>query len=103
MSNLEKQKRSKLLGTDIIFMNLPYLLFLAFLGVIYISNTYAAERKLRDVQLLSKQIKEAKSECIHIQQQIMHGTTQTQLSKKTVSGDLKENRSIPEKIIVNRS
>jgi len=103
MLNLEKQKKSKLLGTDIIFMNLPYLLFLAFLGIIYISNTYAAERKLRDVQVLKKEIKEAKSEYIHIQQRIMHDATQTQLSKKAVSKDLKENREIPEKIIVNRS
>ena len=84
-------------------MNLPYLLFLAFLGIIYISNTYAAERKLRDVQMLKKEIKEAKSEYIHIQQGIMHDATQTQLSKNAVSKDLKENREIPEKIIVNRS
>lgn len=103
MSKKERQKKSRILGTDIIFMNLPYLLFLAFLGVIYISNTHAAERKLRDVQGLKKDIKEAKSEYISIQQKIMHGATQTELQKKTLNDDLKENRSVPEKLVINRS
>jgi len=102
MSGKETQKRKKLLGTDIIFMNLPYLLFLAFLGVIYIANTHAAERKLRQAQYVKKEIKEAKWEYIYIQQKIMHGSTQSELLKKLKKGDLKENRSIPQKLKVER-
>jgi len=99
----EESRKSKLLGTDIIFMNLPYLFFLALLGVIYISNTHSAEAKLRKVELLKTEIKEAKWEYINIQQKIMHGSTQTELQNKMRASDLNENRSIPKKIIVDRS
>ncbi len=102
MSDKERQKKKKLLGTDIIFMNLPYLLFLAFLGVIYIANTHAAERKLRQVQYTKKEIKEAKWEYIYIQQKIMHGSTQSELLKKLDQVDLQENRAVPQKLKIEK-
>lgn len=103
MAKKKINKKKSGLSTDLIFLNLPYILFLSFLGIIYIANTHAAERKMRDMQVLRKEIKEAKWEYINIQQKMMYGSTQSQLQKKLKDEEIKENRSVPEKIILGRS
>jgi hypothetical protein len=46
--------------------NIPYLGFLFALGLIYISNSYYAEKNLRDNAKLTRQLKELKSEFITV-------------------------------------
>ena len=37
---------------------LPFVLFLTFLGMVYIANRHLAERNIRDIDKISKQVKE---------------------------------------------
>lgn len=86
--------------TERIYKNIPFLIFVSFLVVLYIANIHKAERSLRNVHALKTNVKEAKWSYQDVQQSIMYGSTQGQLAKKLQNGDLKENRSVPEKIII---
>lgn len=87
--------------TERIYENIPFLIFISFLVVLYIANIHKAERSLRNVQTLKTGVKEAKWSYQDVQQSIMYGSTQGQMTKKLQGSDLKENRSIPEKIVID--
>ena len=42
----------------LIFRNLTFVLFLGFLGIIYIANAHYSEKKVREIQALQDDIKE---------------------------------------------
>lgn len=44
--------------SDFILRNLAFLLFLGFLATIYIANAHYAERNVRRIQLMQKELKE---------------------------------------------
>lgn len=90
----------KIKTTERIYKNMPFMMFISLLVVLYIANIHKAERKLRYVNVLKNDVKEAKWKYQDVRQSIMYGSTQGQLLKKLQGGELKENRSIPEKIII---
>ena len=53
-----------LLTQDAVVRHLPYLLFLAFLGLVYIANGYMAESSVRSINRTQQEIKELRSEQI---------------------------------------
>ncbi len=46
--------------TNIVFGNFSYVMFLGFLAIVYIANAHFAEKGVRRIQLLQKEIKELK-------------------------------------------
>ena len=48
------------MGASLILKNLPFVLFLGFLTVIYIANAHFAEKQIRQIQTLQKEVKELK-------------------------------------------
>ncbi len=66
-------------ATKLVFGNFSYLLFLGFLGVIYIANAHYAEGKVREVQKLKKEIQEEKWEYMSIKSDLMFRSMQSQM------------------------
>jgi hypothetical protein len=59
------------MGASIVLKNLPYVLFLSFLTVAYIANAHFAERQVRSIQTLQKEVKELKRQYNSMKSEIM--------------------------------
>ena len=46
------------MSAQLIFKNFPFVLFLGFLTILYIANAHYAEKKVRQIQSLQKEIKD---------------------------------------------
>ncbi len=86
--------------TDLVFDNFSYLLFLGFLGIVYIANAHFAEKNVRGIQQLQKEIKELKWDYTSIKSETMYKSMQSQMdaSLEPVGLDL-ENKG-PKVILV---
>lgn len=59
------------MGASLILKNLPFVMFLGFLTVIYIANTHLAEKQVRQIQHLQKEVKEQKRQYNSLKSEIM--------------------------------
>ena len=66
-------------STDWVFTNFRFLLFLFFLGLVYIANAHLAERGVRRIQLLQREIKELKWSYTSIKSETMFKSMQSQI------------------------
>jgi hypothetical protein len=80
----------------------PYLLFLAFLAFVYITNDYVLENKVREIAQMERQIKELRFEYISVKSDLMTLSKQSQLEQRLESMGIKENKE-PVKTIVVRN
>jgi hypothetical protein len=84
-----------LLGGEILktrtFRLFPYLAFITFLAFIYIANNYYAERKIREINRLRKELKEIRYEYITTKSRLTEMTRQSQLVRQLDQSGLKEN------------
>lgn len=78
---------------------LPYLLFLAFLTMIYIANTYYAERNERDIQALRTSLKEYRNEYITSRSELMKQSQQSEVARRLENINIFESRVPPIKVI----
>jgi len=59
------------MGASIVLKNLPFVLFLSFLTVVYIANAHYAEKQVRRIQTLQKEVKELKRQYNSLKSEIM--------------------------------
>jgi hypothetical protein len=86
--------------TDLVFGNFSYLLFLGFLGIVYIANAHFAEKSVRRIQLLQREIKELKWEYTSIKSETMYKSMQSQMNENLAPIGLGLERSGPKIIVV---
>ena len=67
------------LANQVIIKQLPYILFLTFLAMIYIGNRYHAEKIVRESTRLKKEIQELRAESISTSAELMYKSTKTQV------------------------
>ncbi|MCB0806488.1 MAG: hypothetical protein KDC05_11875 [Bacteroidales bacterium] len=79
--------------------NMPFLLFLAFIALIYIGNSYYAEKKIRKIERLQKEVKELRYDYIYNRSQLMSKSRQSEIAKTLSLEGIKESRTPPKKII----
>nr|WP_255578617.1 FtsL-like putative cell division protein [Chitinophaga sp. sic0106] len=80
--------------------NMPRILFLAALALIYIANSHLAEKKIRRINQLSKEIKELKWEYINVKSELMFQSKMSEVSKSVEQLGLKQLNSPPRKIVL---
>ncbi len=68
-------------GTEWAFLNMPLSVLLGFLGVIYIANSHHAQKKIRKIEKLEREVKLLKSEYVEIQTKIMEQSTPMKMLK----------------------
>lgn len=78
---------------------LPFLIFLTVIGLGYIANGYYAEKTVRDISRVTKELKELKSQYVITKSDLMLKSKQSEVAKSTMSVGIKESVSPPKKII----
>jgi len=80
--------------------HLPFLLFLAFVAIIYIGNSYYAEKNIRKIEGLQKQLKEMRYEHITTKSQLNSSSSQSKVASSLKDKGIKESTVPPNKIFV---
>ncbi|HQW03812.1 MAG: hypothetical protein IPN60_03540 [Saprospiraceae bacterium] len=83
-----KNSLYRLLGTKMIYKNLPFLYFLCGLGVIYIGNVHFAERNVRKVQALQHELREQRWRYMTVKSELMYQSTPTMIERSVAEQDL---------------
>ncbi|GAA4197166.1 hypothetical protein GCM10022289_04010 [Pedobacter jeongneungensis] len=79
---------------------LPYLCFLALLGMVYIANSHFAVNNVRRIDKLNKEVKELRWEYKSLKADLMFKSKLTEVAKKVDTLGIKELIEPPKKIIV---
>ncbi|WP_276359702.1 FtsL-like putative cell division protein [Daejeonella sp. H1SJ63] len=80
---------------------LPFIIFIAFLCMIYIGNRHFAENNIRDIDKLSKEVKELSWDFKTLKADLMLKSTRTEVAKEVDTLGLIEPNEPPKKILVN--
>lgn len=102
-----QQHTKSVLGGDFLtndqsVRQLPFLLFLMFLGILYIANVYYAEANNRDISNIKKEVKELRFEHISTKSNLMQLSKQSELVKLLKDQGIKESTTPPYKIVVKK-
>jgi hypothetical protein len=81
--------------------HLPFMMFLALAAVLYIANGYYADDKIREVNRVSNQLKELRSEYISTKSELMFASKQSEVARSAEALGLKEPVVPPIKIKVD--
>lgn len=91
---------TKRLSSYLVARNLPFAAFVALLGLLYISNRHLAERTVRNIDQLGREVKELSWDYKSLSAELMKLTTQTEIAKRADTLGLKERMEPPIKLEV---
>lgn len=83
-----------------ILQNLPFIFFLGFLATIYIANAHYAEKNVRQIQMMQREIKDLRREYNSLKAEIMYNQKLTEVERKVKSMNLEVFKNPPKRIIV---
>lgn len=82
------------------YQMIPFILFLSFCAVIYISNRHYAEKTELKVKELKKELKEYRAEYLTIKSELMYKSKQSEVAKMVDTLNLQELTEPPEKLVI---
>lgn len=80
---------------------MPFLMFLFLLAIVYIGNSYYAEKTIRDIDRTEKEIRELRSEFITARSELMYRSKLTEVAASIAPKGVKESTVAPRKIMVH--
>ena len=86
------------LSDDRAVQHVPFVMFLGLLAILYIANGYYADDKIREVNKVTNQIKELRTEFISSKSDLMFVSKQSEVAKSVEPLGLKEPVVAPMKI-----
>lgn len=89
------------LSNESVLKHVPFLLFLSVIAILYIANGYWADDKVRQVNKISAQLKELRSEYISTKSDLMFVSKQSEVARTAEKLGLKEPVTPPMKIVVD--
>ena len=89
-----------ILTRETVVKSIPFVFYLTFIAILYIANTYYAEKKTIEIEKVKKELKELRSENISTKSNLMFCSRQTEVIKRLGQTGLKESLMPPFKIIV---
>lgn len=81
--------------------NMPFILFISLIGIIYITNSTNAESKRRELAILNEELKELRYRYISTKASVMYYSNQSQISKRLENTGIKESTVSPVKIFIS--
>ena len=81
----------------------PFLFFLTFIAMVYISNAYYAEKTIREIDKVTHELKDLRSEYIATKSDLMFVSKQSEVAKAVAATELREPLVPPGKIIVQEN
>ena len=101
LSRLQKNLHpKKVLRNENFIHALPFIFFLSFIAMVYIANSYYAEKTIREIDKTNNELKELRSEYISTKSDLMLISKQSEVAKAVISMQIKESIVPPKKIIV---
>lgn len=93
-----------LLARNAVLEQLPFVLFIVLLAIIYIGNRYHAERLIRETAGIQKELKDLRSEAITTSSDLMFISKQSEVTKliEKKGLDLKESVEPPKIITIKK-
>ncbi len=85
-----KSEWKRLLNYQWILKNFPFFLFLSFLAVVYIYNGHYADKTVRNINTVSKELEELNYEFKTLKSEVMFRSKQSELLKAVEPLGLKE-------------
>jgi hypothetical protein len=103
-SGMKQYIGGTILTDDRITRQLPFLLFLAFLGIMLITNRNWSERTIRQIEVLQDDLDELRSESITISAKLMDASKPSEVAKKVEDANigLQEPVKPPQKLIIQK-
>jgi hypothetical protein len=89
------------LTSELTLKYLPFLLYIAFLGLCYIANGYYAQSRDRELDKLNSEIKELRSQYVIAKAKLMFLSKESEVVKSAAPMGIKEPLIPPDKIVVN--
>jgi len=89
---------TRIFNADAASRALPFVLFLFLLGMIYIANMNLAEKNIRDIQKISKDLKDLSSDYKTSKAELAFKSTLTEVAKRADTLGIKESKLPPQKI-----
>lgn len=86
--------------TDDAIRALPFVLYVALLGMIYIANRHLAERNIRDIDKLTKEVRELNWEYKITQADLAYKSTLSEVAKRADTLGIKESLQPAQKLTV---
>jgi hypothetical protein len=77
---------------------LPFVLFIAFLGMIYIGNMHLAEKTVRDIDKIGKEVKELTSDYKTVKADLAYKSTLSEVAKRVDTLGIKESIEPPQRL-----
>lgn len=90
------------LSKQAVVRNLPFLFFLAVIAIIYIANTYYAEKTFKEIERTKTELKELKYQYITTKSNLMYQSKQVEIGKQAEKLGLKETLVPPFKVYYTR-
>ncbi len=89
---------SRLVHHQTVIRNLPFIFFIAILGICYIANSHYAEKNIREIDQIDKQLNELRWDYMTTKSQLEYMSKQSEVARMVEARGLKELREPPEKI-----
>ena len=93
-------KNSGLVEENLSGKYLPYILYLMFLGILYIGNGHYAENSIRKVDALQRQVEDLRADYHTLKADYMFSSKQSEVAVRVKDMDLYESLNPPYKIEV---
>lgn len=92
------------LASEKVTKQLPFVFFLAFLGIVLITNRYWTEKTIRKMEMVRDSLKEYKSESVIHETQLMYINRPSEVTKRVIQRkiDLIEPVEPPKRITVKK-
>ncbi len=86
------------LSKDLVVRNMPFLFYLALLAVVYIGNTYYAEKTFKKIERTKNDLKELRYQYLATKSTLMYYCRQSEISRRASKYGIKESLIPPYKI-----
>ncbi len=90
------------ISAELVFKNLPFVLFLSFIAMIYIANAHYSEKKVRQIQRLQSELKQQRWQYMSLKSELMYQSKRSEVIKTVKPLGLKASKKRPNKIVVNK-
>ena len=84
----------------LVLNNLAFVIFLGFLATVYIANAHLAERNVREIQMLQKDLKEMRWYYMSLQSENMYNAMRSEVAKRVREDGLRLQEEAPKRIVV---
>jgi hypothetical protein len=91
----------KMIAPGTLYRNLPFVYYLAFLGVIYIAFGHYAERNMRTIDRLQDDLQEQRWQYMSVHSEVMRAGSRGRIAKSVSEAGLVAPRVAPHELIVH--